>query len=271
MSEVEIEVTSGTTAGKVVNILAIVAAIAGIGTGLYALSGPMAVWIGMADFRAGFATLQRVNAVADWIAGIALLVTVIALVGTLKLRWGNSANLAALALVGTVSAALAYFIPESFRPAPGTPFIHDVATNPDNPSQYVAIAPLRANAPNSMEWGSGTLGSGEVLGAERHTQMQRDAYPDIVPQRFSEPVDVVFERALGAVDTLGWELVAAVPEEGRIEATDTTFWFRFKDDVVIYITREGNETVLNARSLSRVGGSDVGKNAARLREFFALL
>jgi uncharacterized protein (DUF1499 family) len=73
------------------------------------------------------------------------------------------------------------------------------------------------------------------------------------------------------VETLGWELVAAVPEEGRIEATDTTFWFRFKDDVVIYITREGNEAVLNARSLSRVGGGDLGKNAGRLREFFALL
>jgi len=57
--------------------------------------------------------------------------------------------------------------------------------------------------------------------------------------------------------------------EGRVEATDTTFWFRFKDDVIVLITETPNGTVLNARSKSRVGSSDIGKNAARLRALFA--
>jgi uncharacterized protein (DUF1499 family) len=107
--------------------------------------------------------------------------------------------------------------------------------------------------------------------AEKLTAFQQSAYPDIVPQRFSVSVDEVFASALSAAEALGWELVDSDLAEGRIEATDTTFWFRFKDDIVIYITREGSETVLNARSLSRVGISDVGKNAERLRAFFALL
>ncbi len=57
--------------------------------------------------------------------------------------------------------------------------------------------------------------------------------------------------------------------EGRIEATDTTFWFRFKDDVIVLISETPQGTLLNARSKSRVGGSDIGKNAARLRALFA--
>jgi uncharacterized protein (DUF1499 family) len=81
----------------------------------------------------------------------------------------------------------------------------------------------------------------------------------------------VFARALAAVDELAWELVEAVPEEGRIEATDTTFWFRFKDDVVIRIRPSGSGSILDARSLSRVGGGDAGTNARRLRAFFATL
>jgi len=157
-------------------------------------------------------------------------------------------------------------VPESFRPPEGTPAIHDIATNPYRPLEYIAIAPLRADAPNSMEYGAG-----EDMNARLLIELTQTHYPDIVPQRFDEPVVEVFEKSLAAAESLGWEIVHADVNEGRIEATDTTFWFRFKDDVVIEITVDGRESVLNARSLSRVGISDVGKNAARLREFFALL
>ena len=91
---------------------------------------------------------------------------------------------------------------------------------------------------------------------------QKEAYPEIVPQEFTESKENVFNRVLAAVDTLGWELVDQNLAEGRVEATDTTFWFRFKDDVIVLITETPNGTVLNARSKSRVGSSDIGKNAA---------
>lgn len=266
----ESSVVAGTV-GKIINILAVLAAIVGVGLGLYALTAPMGVWLGMADFRAGFAILQRVNPIADVLALIGLAVTVLAFAGALVFKLGNSVRLATLALAGTLVAALTYYIPESFRPPEGTPPIHDITTNPLNPPQYVAIAPIRADAPNPMEYGVGTLPDGTVLTPQVMAQLQQQAYPDIVPQRFNEPVDAVFNRAIAAAQSLGWDIVDADRQAGRIEATDTTFWFRFKDDVVIVFTREGDETVLNARSLSRVGLSDVGKNAARLREFFALL
>jgi len=85
------------------------------------------------------------------------------------------------------------------------------------------------------------------------------------------PPEQVFERALAVVDELGWELVAAVPSEGRIEATDTTFWFRFKDDIVIRIRATDGGSEIDARSVSRVGVGDAGTNARRLRKFFGLL
>ena len=256
---------------RVINIAALVAGIIGLGVGLYALLGPIGVWLGMSDFRAGFGMLQTVNAWADRIAGIGVLVTILSFAGVLVLNWGNSRKLAGFVMVGTVVAALAYLIPESFRPPEGTPPIHDISTDTVSPPEYVAIAPIRAEAPNTMEYGVGSLGGENQLTPQLLGQLTQEAYPDMVPQRFSESEGEVFDRALAAAESLGWEIVAAERDEGRIEATDTTFWFRFKDDVVIRISRQGNETVLDARSLSRVGLSDVGKNAARLREFFALL
>ena len=40
---------------------------------------------------------------------------------------------------------------------------------------------------------------------------------------------------------------------------------------MIKITRQGPDTVVDARSVSRVGTGDVGANAIRLRKLFALL
>ena len=54
-----------------------------------------------------------------------------------------------------------------------------------------------------------------------------------------------------------------------IEAYDTTTFFGFVDDVVIRIQRDEQMTLLDARSKSRVGMSDIGKNAERLNALIA--
>lgn len=249
-------------------IIAVICFIAGLALGLLALAGPLAVWLGMADFRLGFGFLQIVNGWADWIAGITLLAGVGIIVVARQRSLAAGPRLGGLALTGCVIAALAWYVPETFRPPEGTPPIHDIATDPTDPLQFVAIAPLRADAANNMDYG---VMQG-IDSVQQHIDMQTSAYPDIVPQEFDASPQEIYQRALDAVSTLGWELVDADPDAGRIEATDTTFWFRFKDDVVIEIDTGANgQTVLQARSLSRVGRSDVGKNAARLREFFSLI
>lgn len=248
--------------------VAYLSAFLGVGIGVLALAGPLAVWLGLGDFRLGFSLLRTANSWAPWVAVTALLIAVaLPVIGKMTSRPGLG-RLGSLALIGAISAGLTWYVPQTFRPPEGTPSIHDIATDPEDPLQFVAIVPLRADAPNNLDYGV----MPGVESVEQHIEIQRSAYPDIVPQRFEAPAHEVFERALQAVDTLGWERIAADPESGRIEATDTTFWFRFKDDVVIEVKESTDGgTVVNARSVSRVGRGDVGKNADRLRELFTLL
>lgn len=262
------EMAENTDASLVPKIIAYLCVLLGVGIGILALAGPLTVWLGLGDFRLGFTLLRTANSWAPWIAVIALVIAVgLAVIGRLTSRPG-SGRLGSLALIGAISAGLTWYVPQTFRPPEGTPSIHDIATSPQNPLAFVAIVPLRADAPNNLDYGV-MPGMDSV---EQHIEMQTSAYPDIVPQRFEAPAHELFDRALEAVDTLGWELVAADPESGRIEATDTTFWFRFKDDVVIEVKESASGgTVVHARSVSRVGRGDVGKNAARLRDLFTRL
>lgn len=241
------------------------AGIVGILIILAALLAPAGTWLGLWDFRTGFGILfgresLSVLRVAPWVAGIA------AVAGIWSLISGAKRSSAILGLAGAAAAGLAFAIPLAYTPAEGTPPIHDITTDTVNPPEFVDVLPLRANAPNTAVYGGGENETPASL-----AEQQRAAYPEIVPQRFDSSPEEVFARALAAANGLGWDIVASAPGEGRIEATDTTFWFRFKDDIVIRIRPDGDNTILDARSVSRVGRSDVGKNAARLRNFFAEL
>jgi len=250
----------------VLSAIAVLALVLGLGFGALALVASLGVWLGLWQFGTGFAILTIAH---DWgwiIAIMCVLDAIAIFVLARALGMSNGPRLAGFALVGAIAAALAYFIPETYRPPEGTPPIHDISTDTNDPPQFVDALPLRANAANSAVYGDSP-----GLTAESLAEMQKTAYPEIVSQYFDEPPAAVYSRAIAAVRSLGWDVVAEVPAEGRIEATDTTFWFRFKDDIVIRIRPTPTGSVLDARSVSRVGRSDVGKNAARLREFIAAL
>jgi hypothetical protein len=70
---------------------------------------------------------------------------------------------------------------------------------------------------------------------------------------------------------LGWEIVAVDPAAGRVEATATTLWFGFKDDIVVRVRRADGGAQVDVRSVSRLGGGDLGANAARVRAFLERL
>ncbi|PCH61556.1 MAG: hypothetical protein COC19_04555 [SAR86 cluster bacterium] len=249
-------------------ILSGLAFIAGLGIGLLALFASLGVWFGLWEFGQGFSLLRTANGYADVIAIFALISTVAILAASKFFNTGSVTKLCSAALIGTIAAGLAYYIPESFRAPEGVsyPPIHDVSTDTVNPLQFVDVIPLRVDAANTMVYG-GT----DDMTPSKLAQLQTEAYPDLVAHYYDLSEQEVFAKALQAVNQLGWNLVAQVPDQGRIEATATTFWFRFKDDVVIKIHREGDQTVVNARSLSRVGRGDVGANAIRLRAFFELM
>jgi uncharacterized protein (DUF1499 family) len=66
---------------------------------------------------------------------------------------------------------------------------------------------------------------------------------------------------------MGWEVVTVDSEAGRLEAIDTTFWFGFRDDVVVRVRPGADDVRVDVRSVSRVGVGDLGANAARIRHF----
>jgi uncharacterized protein (DUF1499 family) len=99
------------------------------------------------------------------------------------------------------------------------------------------------------------------------SEAQRRAYPDIRPLRLAVAPNIAFERAKGAMEESGWQIVREDPSAGRIEAVATTRWFGFKDDVIVRITAEGTGSRVDVRSKSRVGRSDLGTNAQRIRAY----
>lgn len=109
------------------------------------------------------------------------------------------------------------------------------------------------------------------IATDAQDKRQRDAYPDIQPILLAAPKEKAFERAAAAAQAMGWEIVARDAVAGRIEAVDTTLWFGFKDDVTVRVVSVPAGSRVDVRSRSRVGRSDIGTNAKRIRGFRAEL
>lgn len=167
---------------------------------------------------------------------------------------------ATLALSIALGAGVAWFPLQMALQAKALPAIHDISTDLSDPPAFIAVLPLRADAANSAIHGGAEL-----------AVAQRSAYPDILPLTLALAPAEAYLRALAAARKMGWEIVAADAKSGRIEATATTFWFGFKDDVVIRIAPASNASRIDVRSVSRVGKSDIGANAARIRAYLATL
>ena len=140
------------------------------------------------------------------------------------------------------------------------PPIHDITTDTQDPPQFVSLAAAREQSPNKSAYG------GPEIAAQ-----QLKAYPDLHPKLLSVPPAEAVQKALDAARACGWQVVSTDAASGRIEATDTTRWFGFKDDVVVRVRPDPSGSRVDVRSVSRVGRSDIGKNAERVREFLSRL
>ncbi|MDQ3811381.1 MAG: DUF1499 domain-containing protein [Chloroflexota bacterium] len=213
------------------------------------LAGPGYQW-GWWEYRTGFVIL-RWSAIGGLVAALA------SLLGAAATRPGSGRRGFGLALLGLVVGSAVAAVPWWLRhSAQGTPAIHDITTDVENPPRFAAVLPRRAGAPNPADYG------GPEVAAQ-----QREAYPDIRPLELNVPAARAFALARAAAGELGWEIVAADSASGRIEATDRTFWFGFLDDIVVRITPRGNGSRIDVRSVSRVGKGDAGTNARRVRRF----
>ena len=206
--------------------------------------------LGWWDFRPGLTVFR-------WAAYGGATAVVLSLLGMFFTRSGSTHRGFSLAVIGLVVGLVVTWIPwQWWQVVQRVPMIHDITTDTETPPAFVAILPLRAGAPNSADYG------GPEIAAQ-----QRTGYPDLKPLTLQIPPAQAFTHALEAARSMGWEIAANEPTEGRIEATDTTFWFGFKDDVVVRITPAGSGSRIDVRSVSRVGRSDVGTNAKRITAY----
>jgi uncharacterized protein (DUF1499 family) len=221
----------------------------------FVASGPLNRF-SITNFRTSLGIFSFAVKTAFPIAAIAFIATIVSFMKQMDQKMIGS-NLVVFILCALIVTAGMMFKAQ----AQSLPVIHDISTDTANPPVFKAVLPLRADAVNPVEY----------EGAEIAKQ-QATAYPDIKPLELGENKQKSFDEALDAAKKMKWDIVDQSLTDGRIEAVATTAFFGFKDDVVIRLTEISPETTrLDIRSLSRVGKSDVGANAARIRKYFAML
>lgn len=215
----------------------------------FLLSGP-GTKEGWFDWRTGL-VLFRTGA---WIGVAALVLALVGfgLVAMPKWRVWPWMPVASLALGALGAAPPIVFLQQ----AKAVPPIHDITTDTADPPAFVALAAAREASPNKSAYG------GPEVAAQ-----QKKAYPDLDTKALGEAPAAAMQKAIDVARALGWEVVATDAATGRLEATQTTRWFGFKDDVVVRIRPDGKGSRVDVRSVSRVGRSDVGANARRIRMF----
>ena len=146
-----------------------------------------------------------------------------------------------------------------YNTAQSVPPIHDISTDRAEPPNFVAVVELRGPGTNSLRY------------EEAEAQSQAEGYPDLTGIELRQDVADTVRQAAAIAAELGWEVVNTDAEAGIVEATDTTFWFGFKDDVVVRVRPASGGSKVDVRSVSRIGQSDLGANAARIRAFLERL
>ncbi len=176
-----------------------------------------------------------------------------------KLRWAGM--LAALVYVGWVGTFL--------MAALTVPAIHDISTDLADPPAFRTLS-LRADNLDDVP-GMDDENMKGMTPQQRWVLIHQKKYGDIRSVRINEPVPSVIAKAERLAAARGWDVAVSLPEEGRLEATETSALFRFKDDIVLRVkpTDTGEGSIVDMRSVSRVGVSDLGVNAKRVRSFLA--
>ena len=205
---------------------------------------------GVWDFRLGFQLISW-----SFYTGLASAAVALAMLLIPRVRAGHVVRLAAALVIGL---GVAYVPWQWQRDGRAAPPINDITTDTRDPPAFSAVVPLRA----------GSTVSTTYPGADTAAK-QTAAFPDIRPVDLALPPAAAFARALDVAGGFGWAIAATDPAGGRIEATATTPWFGFHDDVVIRVTPAAAGSRIDIRSLSRVGRGDRGTNAKRVRAFLA--
>ena len=240
---------------RLVTRAALVLGVGAVAAAIVAAIGSAAeVW----SFRAGLGALRYLFFAA--IAGALL-----GLAGLIMARRRAKLMLANL-LALVVALGFVLYLGNMVRIAKSVPAIHDVATDLDDLPQFSRLKVRADNLENIPDEGKPELKA--MAPEDRWKAIHRAHYGDVRTVRLAAPPAEAVQRAAALAGERGWKV--ALVDEDNVEATATSTFFRFKDDVVVRVRPgPGGGSLVDMRSISRVGGSDVGMNAKRIREFMA--
>ncbi|MGI8931439.1 MAG: DUF1499 domain-containing protein [Sphingomicrobium sp.] len=245
--------------GRRLSWAALALTVGGLAAALIAAAGSGAeVW----TFRTGFTILRYAFYAA--MAGGVLAIVAFFVARRSGARTGRL-NLAAL----IIAAAFGAYLMSHVATAKRVPAIHDVTTNLADMPQFRTL-PVRAdNLENIPDNDRPELAAMDP--ESRWKAIHREAYGDLRSLRLAKSPAETLRSAEALIAKRGWKLARADRQSGTVEATATTFFFRFKDDVIVRVRPDPatGGSIVDMRSISQVGGSDVGVNAARIRAFLA--
>jgi fatty-acyl-CoA synthase len=235
---------------------------------VYFAVAALATRFGLVDWRLGFGTLTLGYGPMLLFAAAGLAVVALLLAIFVKPRSGIGSALLAL-VIPVLALGYAGYLRNQ---AASIPPIHDIVSDATAPLSFSErVLALRAavpdgnpveadpHVPDSPRFGAAAGQSARAL--------QQAHYADIQPIIVARPPAAAFEAALTAARARGWSIDASDPARGRIEASARSLWFGFVDDVVVQVSPAAEGSRIDVRSTSRVGVSDLGANAARIRGF----
>lgn len=228
-----------------------VALVVGLVAPLLVGIGAFATKFGLLDWRVGFGQVAiGWGALAAKVGtGVGLLAVLVSFVDLRRLLpWA----LAAVIVPGLTLGGFALLK----RTAAAAPPIHDVSTNWDEPPNFSdELMALRADAVNPVEADPALPADmGPPWGGRRVAEINAETCPGARPvMRQVSP-----QEAARALEQNGVQVIGRAA--WRVEGTHESWWFGFKDDVVVRI----RPTRTDVRSISRVGRSDLGANCKRV-------
>ncbi|QYI99922.1 DUF1499 domain-containing protein [Thalassovita mediterranea] len=246
---------------------------------------------GLWSWQFGLGTL--VMQWGKWLTFLALGLSVIAMIVALIKAPRFQPGL--LALAALLIALMVFFRLAGFgAQAASLPPIHDVQTDWSEPIALSEslIAQRRSDGalnevqddPTIDESADGRwpgMGGRRVAEVQEEAERERTVDGETVEPAYDRPIEPVYfdqspgeiaSYALQIAESRGWDIFSR-PETGQdverttLEATETSTWFGFKDDVAIRIRAVEGATRVDMRSISRVGLSDLGMNARRVSTF----
>jgi hypothetical protein len=240
-----------------------IAILLSVGGVVGALTAAVGSGMGLWHFRAGF-TVLRFAFYATAAGGVVALIGIV--VGLTRRTGAGKLNVFSLVVALLFSAYLLQLL----ATARSVPAIHDATTNLQDPPAFTVLTVRPDNLDNVPDEGRPELAR---LDPEiRWKAIHRRAYGDLRTVSVPAGVAETTARAASLARSRGWDIAIVDRNKGIIEATATSRFFRFKDDVVVRIRpdpQRSGSSLVDIRSISRVGGSDLGVNAKRIRAFLA--